>query len=72
MDRRRAGARILPAGFGRTEVELDEGIDPDVILSAAIASGATVTHFEVDEVSLEQIFINHVGRPADEEEHLAP
>ena len=66
------GARILQAGFGRTEVELDEGINPDVILSAAIASGATVTHFEVDEVSLEQIFINHVGRPADEEEHLAP
>jgi hypothetical protein len=23
-------------------------------------------------VSLEQIFIDHVGRPADEEEHLAP
>ncbi|HET9345525.1 MAG TPA: ATP-binding cassette domain-containing protein [Candidatus Limnocylindrales bacterium] len=66
------GARILRAGFGRIEVELDEGVNPDVILSAAIASGATVTHFEVDEVSLEQIFINHVGRPADEDEHLAP
>ena len=60
------------AGFGRTEIELDEGVDPDAILSAAIAAGATVTHFEVDEVSLEQIFIDHVGRPADEDEHLAP
>jgi ABC-2 type transport system ATP-binding protein len=67
-----AGARILRAGFGRTEIELDEGVDPDVVLSAAIAHGATVTHFEVDEVSLEQIFIDHVGRPADEDEHLAP
>jgi ABC-2 type transport system ATP-binding protein len=66
------GARILRAGYGRTEVELDEGVNPDAILSAAIAAGATVTHFEVDEVSLEQIFIDHVGRPVDEDEHLAP
>jgi ABC-2 type transport system ATP-binding protein len=66
------GARILRAGYGRTEIELDEGVDPDVVLSAAIAHGATVTHFEVDEVSLEQIFIDHVGRPADDDDHLAP
>ncbi|MFL5774746.1 MAG: ABC transporter ATP-binding protein [Chloroflexota bacterium] len=66
------GARILRAGFGRTEIELDEGVDPDAVLSAAIAAGASVTHFEVDEVSLEQIFIDHVGRPADEDDHLAP
>jgi ABC-2 type transport system ATP-binding protein len=65
-------ARILRAGYGRTEVELDEGVNPDTILAAAIAAGATVTHFEVDEVSLEQIFIDHVGRPPDEDEHLAP
>ena len=66
------GARILRAGFGRTEIEIDEGVDPDTILSAAIADGATVTHFEVAEVSLEQIFIDHVGRPADADDHLAP
>ena len=59
-------------GYGRSEIELDEGVDPDVILTAAIAGGATVTHFEVDEVSLEQIFIDHVGRPADVDDHLAP
>jgi len=66
------GARVIQAGMDRSSVELDEGTEPDDVLAAAIGAGARVLHFEVADPTLEQVFIDHVGRAPDEEVHLAP
>jgi ABC-2 type transport system ATP-binding protein len=53
------------------ELELAPAADPSAILAAIVGGGAAVTRFDVVEPSLEALFIEHVGRPSDDETQLA-
>jgi ABC-2 type transport system ATP-binding protein len=66
-----AGVHVVRRGVERTEIEVEPGVEPDVILAAALSAGARVRHFEIADPSLEEVFISHVGRPAGDDTTLA-
>lgn len=67
------GVKVTRRGEDYVEMEVSREREPDTILQAAIGRGERVTRFEIADPSLEEIFIEHVGRRATEESesHLA-
>ena len=62
---------FLRPGPGYVEIEPTAGVEPTAILTAVLARGATINRFEVAEPSLEMLFVEHVGRSADDEPQIA-
>jgi ABC-2 type transport system ATP-binding protein len=60
------GVRVIRPGPHITELMVEPGTDPQSILHAALARRAVVTCFEIADASLEDIFIDLVGRPAND------
>jgi len=67
------GVRVTRVGQDYTEAEVAADRDPEAVLAEALRRGAYVIRFEIGDPSIEQIFIERVGRPpTDEEGRLAP
>jgi len=66
------GMRVTRQGQDYTELEVGVGRDPESILTAALARGEHIIRFEIADPSIEQIFVERVGRPPSEDHRLAP
>jgi ABC-2 type transport system ATP-binding protein len=67
------GVKITNHRQDFVELQVPAGTDPEAILRAAMERGERVIRFEIADPSLEEVFIEHVGRPAgvEDERHLA-
>jgi ABC-2 type transport system ATP-binding protein len=67
------GVSVAAERADYVELQVPADRDPETILRAALDRGERVTRFEISDPSLEEVFIEHVGRRAvnEEEEHLA-
>jgi ABC-2 type transport system ATP-binding protein len=67
------GISVIAERADYVELRVPADRDPETILRTAMDRGDRVTRFEISDPSLEEIFIEHVGRRAidEDEEHLA-
>ena len=65
------GVHVVRPGEDYVELEVDRSIDPEIVLKAALDRGQRVIEFVIADPSIEQIFIEKVGRAPSEEHHLA-
>ena len=66
------GVDVIRRVASGAELELRAGAVPAEILTDVLARGATISRFDVIEPSLEALFIELVGRPAEEEVVVLP
>ena len=65
------GVSVVRPGRDHTELEVRGAADPEDILRVAMARGERVTLFEIADPSIEQIFVELVGKSTREELSLA-
>jgi ABC-2 type transport system ATP-binding protein len=61
------GVEAVRRDASGAQLELLAGAEPGAILNLILARGASISHFQVVDPSLEALFIELVGRPADDE-----
>jgi ABC-2 type transport system ATP-binding protein len=66
-----SGVRVARTGQDYVELAVDHGVDPESVLRAALDHRERVTNFLIADPSIEEIFIEKVGRAPSEDHHLA-
>jgi hypothetical protein len=62
--------KVVRPGQDFAELDVEQSVDPETVLRAALDRGKRVTEFLIADPSIEQIFIEKVGRRPTEEQHL--
>jgi ABC-2 type transport system ATP-binding protein len=65
------GVKVVRPGQNYAELDVEQSVDPETVLRAALDRGLRVTQFLIADPSIEEIFIEKVGRRPTEIEHLA-